>query len=59
MVTKNFDSVLLEEATETDELDVKSNFSVFEHYLLLTSKPLIAYHKTANLMPKLRVTGAL
>ena len=35
-------------ATETDEVDVKLSFSVFELISILTLKPLIANHKTAN-----------
>ena len=38
----------LETATKTDEVDVKWNLSVFELFSVLTLKPLIANHKTAN-----------
>ena len=40
------------------EVDEKPNFSVFKHFSVLTLKPLIANHKTANLMLKLNVIGA-
>ena len=45
-------------AAETDQVDVKPNFSVFKLYLVLTFKLLIANHKTTNLMLKLKITGA-
>ena len=39
---------VLSTAVKTDEVDVKSNFLVFELFLVLALKPLIANHKTAN-----------
>ena len=44
--------------TETNEVDVKQNFLVFENSSVLTLKPLVANHKTANLMLKLKMAGA-
>ena len=46
-------------ATETEafEVGLKPNFSVFEHFSVLTLKPFKANHKIANVMLKLNAIG--